>query len=338
MSQSIDSVEWVQQRLVAFIESQLPSAREVSISQLRRIPSGMSRENWVFDASWTVDGERSEHPLIMRRDPVGSVLETDREIEFAALQALQDAPLPSPRAYWMDAIGEWLGRPTILMQRCDGIDDHFVLEGGLSQLTEPARLRLARRYCETLAALHRFDWRKTGLEKLLASPGLEGAAAAIAEWEAYLFRQTEDPQPELTEVLCWLKANQPTAQATVLVHGDYKPGNTLIKDGEIQVVLDWETIHLGDPIEDLGWVTNPLRQREHLIPGVWERADLIRHYKACTGFEVDEKDLHFWNVFSNFKLNAIVLTGVRSFREGRSDRPWFDNGILARLLFQMIGW
>lgn len=338
MSRSEDTIEWVRERLVAFIESRLPSAREVSISQLQRIPTGMSRENWVFDASWTVDDERSEHPLIMRRDPVGSVLETDRETEFAVLRALQDSPLPTPRVFWMDSTGEWLARPTILMQRYDGIGDSFVLEGGDSQLNESSRLRLAQRYCETLAALHRFDWQEAGLEKVLASPGLDGAAAAVTEWQDYLFRQTEEPQPELTEVLCWLKANQPTAQATVLVHGDYKPGNTLIKNGELQVVLDWETVHLGDPIEDVGWVTNPLRQREHLIPGVWERADLIRHYKTKTGFEVNEKDLHFWNVFSNFKLNAIVLTGVRSFREGRSERPWFDNGILARLLFQMIGW
>ncbi len=43
-------------------------------------------------------------------------------------------------------------------------------------------------------------------------------------------------------------------------------------------------------------------------------------------------------MLANFKLNAIVLTGVRSFRDGRAERPWIDNRMLARLLFQMIGW
>ena len=49
----------------------------------------MSRENWLFEASWSLDGERVTEALIMRRDPVGSVLETDRSVEFAVLRALE---------------------------------------------------------------------------------------------------------------------------------------------------------------------------------------------------------------------------------------------------------
>ena len=123
----------------------------------------------------------------------------------------------------------------------------------------------------------------------------------------------------------------------MLVHGDFKPGNSLLSGADLQVMLDWETVHLGDPIEDIGWVTNPLRAREHTIPGVWQHGDLIRHYEQATGFEVDPEELRFWRVFSNFKTNAILLTGVRSFREGRSDRPWSDDRMLGRILFDLAG-
>ena len=44
-----------------------------------------------------------------------------------------------------------------------------------------------------------------------------------------------------------------------------------------------ETAHLGDPLEDIGWVTNPLRHREHQIPGVWERDEIVRAYAELTG-------------------------------------------------------
>jgi aminoglycoside phosphotransferase (APT) family kinase protein len=183
--------------------------------------------------------------------------------------------------------------------------------------------------------MHTLDWRAAGLGKLFADPGKDAANAAIDEWQAYLERQLLEPMPELDEVRCWLRRHAPQSQATVFVHGDYKPGNALIRDGEIEVILDWETMHLGDPIEDIGWITNPLRQGEHLIPGAWERADLYRYYQELTGFEIRDDDVHFWNVFANFKLAAILLTGVRSFCEGRADRVYSYAGVqgmLSRLL------
>ena len=131
----------------------------------------------------------------MRRDPVGSVLETDRRIEFGVLRALEGSRVPCPRADWLDPDGRFMDRPSIVMQRFDGSNDHFVLEGGLSRLPLDARLSLARRYCETLAELHLFDWRAAGLGELLPDPGRDAARAAIDEWEAILWHQDRRPPP-----------------------------------------------------------------------------------------------------------------------------------------------
>jgi aminoglycoside phosphotransferase (APT) family kinase protein len=221
------------------------------------------------------------------------------------------------------------------MDRYAGSCDYFVLNGGTSNFDAGHRLRLAHRFLEILAGIHTLDWRAAGLGRVLRDPGSRGADAAIDEWQQYLERQQLEPMPELTEVLCWLRRRAPEAQATVLVHGDYKPGNALIKDGEVEVILDWETMHLGDPLEDIGWITNPLRQGEHLIPGAWERPQLYAMYEQLTGFQVREDEVHFWNVFANFKLTAILLTGVRSFCEGRSDRVYSHaaaRGMMSRLL------
>ena len=55
--------------------------------------------------------------------------------------------------------------------------------------------------------------------------------------------------------LAWLdrKKPAPTAQP-VLVHGDYRTGNYLADETGVTAILDWEGAHLGDPIEDLGWL------------------------------------------------------------------------------------
>ena len=49
----------------------------VAVSDLSRIPGGASRETYRFSAR-TAAGER---PLILRRDPPGSLIETDRGLE-----------------------------------------------------------------------------------------------------------------------------------------------------------------------------------------------------------------------------------------------------------------
>jgi aminoglycoside phosphotransferase (APT) family kinase protein len=36
------------------------------------------------------------------------------------------------------------------------------------------------------------------------------------------------------------------------VHGDFRLGNLMLGPEGVRSVLDWEGVHAGDPIEDLG--------------------------------------------------------------------------------------
>lgn len=38
---------------------------------------------------------------------------------------------------------------------------------------------------------------------------------------------------------------------SVILHGDYWPGNILWKDGQLKAIIDWEDTRLGDPLADL---------------------------------------------------------------------------------------
>jgi aminoglycoside phosphotransferase (APT) family kinase protein len=323
----------IETRLRAFVEAQLPEAEGLQIEDLRRRSSGLSRENWVFDAAWKDDAGAHREELIMRRDPVGSVLETDRRVEFAVLQALESSAVPAPRVRWLDPDGEWLGRPSVVMRREPGECEYFVLNGDRPL---GRRVAIARRYCDLLAAIHTVDWRSRGLASSLPDPGPEGAAhSALDHWEGELRRHQLEPHPELELILAWLRAHAPIAQAIVLVHGDFKPGNALMRGDEVGVILDWETAHLGDPLEDIGWVTNPVRAREHLIAGAWERADLFARYEERTGFHVDPEAVRWWNVLANYKLSVITLTGVDAYVDGRFDRAHQVPVGLFRVMFEM---
>ena len=322
--------------LARFLSANMPLAERLEVTGLHRATQGVSRENWPFELSWTEGGRRHERSLLLRRDPVGSVLETDRRVEFQVLKALGKTGVLAPRVLLLDESGESLGRPAIVMERLNGVCDYFVLTGGTMGLAETRRRELAVELCDTLADIHDVDWRGLGLDAVFHSEEPPGASRELQWWQRYLARQELEPQPEMAEVACWLRRNAPEPQRVVLVHGDYKPGNVLLTEaGKIEAVVDWEIAHIGDPMEDLGWVTNPYRIREHTIPGVWEVEDMMGHYAARTGLSVDPDELRYWQVFTNFKLAAIVLTGIRSTCEQRADRVFsyrMVRGFLRRLL------
>lgn len=302
---------------------------DVTIGHAERTSAGYSRENWVFDATWG----GVTHRLIARRDPVGSVLDTDRGIETAVLRALAHTEVPVPRLRWVDLDGARTGRPCLVMDLVDGRCDGFVLTA--DSPTEQ-RAALAERIYDELARIHLVDVDATGLRDALDDPGSAAANAAVDHWEAELRRVQLEPEPELTWVIAWLREHAPVSPRTTLVHGDFKPGNLLLDGDRVSAVLDWETAHLGDPHEDLGWVTNPLRAREHRIPGAWEPDDLLARWSATTGFDVDPAAVTWWQVLANVKLAVIVLTGVHAFAEGRLDRVYQSPVAIYRLLLSQI--
>ncbi|WP_301150255.1 phosphotransferase family protein [Mycobacterium simiae] len=305
-------------------------ATTVKVENLRRTTVGFSRENWLFDAIW--DG--TVHRLIARRDPSGSVLSTDRRIECAVLEALRHTDVPAPALRWADPDGNRLGRPALIMDLSPGRCDGFVLNGN-APLTE--RLTIAHRIYDRLADIHRVDWRAIGLGRHLANPGNQAAAAALDHWEAELDKIKFEPEPELAFVLSWLRDTVPGNEAVTLVHGDFKPGNVLLEDGDVTAVLDWETAHLGDPHEDLGWITNPLRAYEHTIAGSWEPNDVLQRWSEQTGIVVNLERVQWWRVLANVKLMVIVLTGHHSFLQQRSDRVFPNPVPMFAVLLDQIG-
>lgn len=323
----------VVQGLTRLIADAHPQARDIDLQGLLRSAGGLSRENWSVDAAWTDDKGRHAHRLMLMRDAAGTLLNTDRARECAVLKALEGSGVPAPKVILMDEQGLRLGAPSVVMERMPGSCDYMVLNGAAPL---DARLSLAQAFTELMAAIHSVDWRARGLERSLGLPQGAPSLHELQHWESEYRKAQLEPHPELDYILSWLRRHAPQAEAIVLVHGDFKPGNALVEQGRITAKLDWETAHLGDPLEDLGWVTNPARKREHQIPGHWEREQIVQAYRARTGRQVAEKDLLWWNVFSCWKLSVIQLTAVAEFVAGRYNRVFQTPTWLYRPMFQLM--
>jgi aminoglycoside phosphotransferase (APT) family kinase protein len=241
--------------------------------------------------------------------------------EFRSLSALQASGVPVPRAFAASDDSSILGAPFFLCERVDG-DTPLPWGGqGNEGMTGARRESLARDFIGALAALHRFDWRASDLadwgEGLTES---NAAAAQIEEWHERFRRWALRPHPMAHRAFAWLRENQPRAPRVAIVHGDYRLGNFLERDDRITAILDWELVHLGDPVEDLGWAFLPqYRGGTGLVCGLAGEEEFLARYEALAGFSVDRRALRFYIVFSLLKLGLTHMAAARCFEDGRFD-------------------
>jgi aminoglycoside phosphotransferase (APT) family kinase protein len=83
-------------RLHRFVAAQLGDV-DFEISALTPIGVGRSRDNWTFGLRRGGSEGPVLEELVLRTDPDGGLVQTDRRTEFAVLRALEPTDLPTPR-------------------------------------------------------------------------------------------------------------------------------------------------------------------------------------------------------------------------------------------------
>jgi len=117
------------------------------------------------------------------------------------------------------------------------------------------------------------------------------------------------PHPAIEFALAHLEATRPEPTPVRLVHGDFRLGNFVVDESGLRSVLDWELAHLGDPVEDLGWLcSRPWRfGSTEPVGGLGERSELLAAYREAGGAEVDPAHLDWWELFACVRW-AIICT------------------------------
>ncbi len=287
---------------------------------LRRLTAGATQEVWRFEL---VDGD-TETSVILRRAPGGTrVSETavGLETEAALLEGAAEKGVPVPPVRYVLQPEDGLGHGFIM-----GFVEGETLGGRIAKGEQFAQTRtfLAHQCGEILARIHTMDPDRY--------PRLKRSTAAdlLTQYET-IYRSTGWPRPVFEIAFRWLKEHMPPAPKTLkLVHGDFRNGNLMVGPDGVRAVLDWEIAHVGDPMEDLGWIcTNPWRFGvvDKPVGGFGEREDLWAGYEAAGGAPVDRAHAHFWEVFGSLRWGVMCAGMTASFRGAD---PSVERAVIAR--------
>jgi aminoglycoside phosphotransferase (APT) family kinase protein len=311
----------LEEQIRVYLASQLPQARGLELLNFRRHTEGWSWETFSFDAHWQENGQTMSQGYVLRKEPdkAGVVGKYDTLAQFTVLKALEDTPVAAPRVFWYELARDILGAPFFVMEKVEGEIPLPWAEKEHGPFADAAEQRyIAQQFIQNLAHLHTVDWQPKGLAFLGVPEPCRGAALQeIHRWQEQLDHVELTPVPLLRWAILWLKEHAPLAPRISIVHGDYRLGNFICRDKRIVAMLDWELVHLGDPLEDIGWIClRPWRGRSHYMASLIEREELYRLYESLTDIHVTDEHIRFYEVLGNLKLAVIHLTAAKAFEDG----------------------
>jgi aminoglycoside phosphotransferase (APT) family kinase protein len=272
--------------------------REVEISEPVLLAGGASKEAWAVDAG----GER----LIVRR-AAATVMHHHTltlEQEYAVIEAAYEAGVKAPKPYGY--LPDLAGREAFAMARLDGdtIGRRIVRKEELAD----ARERLPVQLADELAKIHSIP-----AERLPFLP-----EASIGRMVAEL-DDVGEPHPAIELGLWWLRENRPPARDAVVNHGDYRIGNVVVDPDGLVGVLDWEFVHLDDPVRDMAfgmvraWRFGAVEKR---YGGVGDAAPFVERYNELTGRDVRPEELDYWELAGNVAWAIGCLTQAQRHLSG----------------------
>ena len=261
----------------------------VAIDGLTRLTGGSSREIWAFCVR--IDGGE-DLDLVLRRDAPGEERGDELLLEVAVMEAARGAGVPVPKLYGDSASARDLGG--IVMERITAeTDPRRILT---DEALGGARRGLARECGEALGRLHSLD-----VHAVAKLPFVD----RLAEYRRELDR-LDTARPVLELSYDWLMSNRPAPRPPVVVHGDFRLGNLAVGTDGVAAVFDWESAHVGDRLEDLGWIAvKTWRFRgDGIIGGFGDADDFLEAYAAVTGHGIERSEFD-WALHLNTWIWAV---------------------------------
>jgi aminoglycoside phosphotransferase (APT) family kinase protein len=197
--------------------------------------------------------------------------------EARLLELLKSAGVPAPAPRYLDAGGAIFSVPCLVVD---------YVEGG-REWAPADETEFVGRLATVLAEIHRVDYAEASF-----LPERVDIGADVAE------RRADEPAEaqRIREVL-ESALPLPRRNRSVLLHGDFWPGNTLWKDGRLVAVIDWEDAAIGDPLAD---VANARLELLWAL-GIDAMEAFTRRY-ASIATAVDFTDLPYWDLWADLRL------------------------------------
>jgi aminoglycoside phosphotransferase (APT) family kinase protein len=275
--------------LDAEVTDWLEQAAGGSVVSLAQIPAG-GRTGFAVDVE-TPQGEKRE--LFLQRGGrggLGSFMGFEREAEV--YRALEPLGIPIPHVWGVDEAHD-----VFLVDRAHG-------QAWFHAPRDPAvALAVAQDFMSHLATWHRAGARALDLPSFGPVRSvrehqldqLEGIRATFAA------QDVQEPIDLLARVqLDHLLHQVPEFDGEpVLVQGDTGPGNFMYEGERVTAIIDWELAHLGDPMDDIAWLS--WRSTQHGWPDFPAR---MRDYERESKIAVVPERVEY------YRLNACARLGA----------------------------
>ena len=273
---------------------------------------------------------------VLRKKPPGKLLPSAHAVdrEYRILKALSDADVPVPKTYLLCEDDTVIGTPFYMMELVVG---RIFRDPMASKVSDPQeREAIFDAMNETLARIHRVDWKAIGLADY-GKPG-NYMARQVDRWRRQYEASKTDDIESMNHLIDWLQENIPEDDSTTIAHGDFRLENLVIHPTKprVMAVLDWELSTLGHPLADLAY-----NCMTYYIPasggtrtgfsgldikslGIPSESDYVAAYCRRTG-RTGIPNWPFFLALSMFRLAAIVqgvykrgLDGIASSDKART--------------------
>lgn len=281
--------------------------------------------------------------MVLRRPPPPPVPKGAHDMlrEARLISALRGSDVPVAEVLATAQVGDVLDVPFYVMSHVEG--PVVTTDTPEALRTAQDRRSIALSLVDTLAALHRVDWRAAGLEDLGRPEGfnrrhLERMGRLVAD-------EHGAPPGQFAAIDSWLAANVPAESGASIIHNDYRIGNVILASdapGRIAAVLDWELATIGDPLFDVGYflASYPVAG-EALTPtaelgaavledGYPTRSELAQRYSEKTGSDLSNID--WYTALALWKLAVLYEYGRRRADQGVGDMYYKDPALVESFL------
>ena len=254
--------------------------------------------------------DRRGEAYVLRRPPLGHILESAHDMgrEHRIVSALWGTDVPVPETFGLCEDKDVNGLSFYLMKFVEGVVPHDA--EAMATVPESERRSAGEHVVDVLATLHLIDPDDVGLGTLARKEAYieRQLKRWTKQWEAT--KTHEIPEMEESERL--LHEDMPEQIGSAIVHGDYRIGNMILRDGRMAALLDWELCTLGDPLADVGYLLNNWAEPGDRgagesptgIGGFPGRDHVLSVYEERTGRDLSR--INYYRAFSHWRLGAIA--------------------------------
>ena len=233
--------------------------------------------------------------------------------EFKLLHLVHSVGVAAPKPYYLDQSGEIFSTPYLVIEYIEG----------KPEFAPPHVPDLLLQLATHLSRIHQVDCSNLDVSFLPQPEKIY--AETLRERPTRVDESLDEGHIRDALGAVW---PLPQRNTSVLLHGDFWPGNILWKDGQLVAIIDWEDAGLGDPLADVA------NSRLEILWafGIEAMQHFTQQYQSMT--PIDFTNLPYWDLCAALRRVAQIAqwglddTTERTMRERHR---WFVTQAFEKL-------